>query len=192
VTLTDGRRTWSEDCDLLACGFGLVPNVELALALACELNEGSVKVDSMQATSVPNVYCAGEPTGIGGADAALVEGQIAGYAASDQSSRAKPLLSRRASWHRFRSALAESFALRPELKLLATDETIVCRCEDVPLGRLRQFQTWREAKLHARCGMGPCQGRVCGPATAEILGWGTESVRPPICPARVSSLISDS
>lgn len=191
VTLTDGRRTWSEDCDLLACGFGLVPNVELALAVGCELNDGSVKVDSMQATSVPNVYCAGESTGIGGADAALIEGQIAGYAASDQASLAKALLGRRVSWKRFRSALAESFALRPELKLLASDETIVCRCEDVPLGRLRQFQNWREAKLHARCGMGPCQGRVCGPATAEILGWDIESVRPPICPARVSSLISE-
>lgn len=189
VTLTDGHRTWSHECDLLACGFGLVPNVELPLALGCELEEGFVRVDSLQATSVLNVHCAGEPTGIGGAEAALVEGQIAGYAASGQTSRAEALFGRRASWHKFRFDLAKTFALRPELKSLATPETIICRCEDIALGRLRQFQSWREAKLHARCGMGPCQGRVCGPATKMIFGWGMESVRPPICPARVNSLI---
>src|SRR5262249_28725700 len=64
VTLTDGHDTWTEDCDYLACGFGLVPNVELPLALGCELKDGFVWVESNQATSVSNVYCAGEPTGI--------------------------------------------------------------------------------------------------------------------------------
>lgn len=190
VTLTNGERTWTEGCDLLACGFGLVPNTELPAALGCEIANGSVRVDSWQATSVGNVYCAGETTGIGGADCALVEGQIAGFASAGNESRAQALFERRASWHRFRSDLAQSFALRPELKSLAEDGTIVCRCEDVPLGRLRQFQDWREAKLHARCGMGPCQGRVCGPGTKELLGWGMGSVRPPVCPAKVQSLIA--
>jgi NADPH-dependent 2,4-dienoyl-CoA reductase/sulfur reductase-like enzyme len=191
VTLTDGHRTWSEDCDVLACGFGLIPNVELPLLLGCELENRFVQVDSWQGTSVPNVYCAGEPTGIGGADCALVEGAIAGYAAADQTSRAKALFGRRTSWHKFRSDLAQAFVLRPELKSLATEETLVCRCEDVTFARLRQFQSWREAKLHARCGMGPCQGRVCGAATKVIFGWGMESVRPPVSSARVSSLISE-
>jgi NADPH-dependent 2,4-dienoyl-CoA reductase/sulfur reductase-like enzyme len=191
VTLTDGNHTWSELCDVLACGFGLVPNVELAIALGCELKEGFVRVDSWNATTVPRVYCAGEPTGIGGADCALVEGQIAGYAAAGETVRAEALFGQRASWHRFRSQLSTAFALRSELKSLAQDSTIVCRCEDVRFGRLRQFQSWREAKLQARCGMGPCQGRVCGPATKVLLGWGMESVRPPVCPAHVGSLIAD-
>jgi len=190
VTFRDGHRTWSLECDLFACGFGLVPNVELALALGCELQAGFVKVDPWQATSVPNVFCAGEPTGIGGADCALVEGQIAGYAAAGRQSRAEALWPQRFSWHRFRSSLANAFALRAEVKTLASPDTIVCRCEDVPLSQLRQFTGWREAKLHSRCGMGPCQGRVCGPATKEVFGWGMESVRPPVCPARVQSLIA--
>lgn len=190
VTFTDGQRTWIMDCDLLACGFGLVPNVELPLALGCELRAGFVKVDQWQATNVPNVFCAGEPTGIGGADCALVEGQIAGYAAAEKLDRAEALLRQRASWHRFKRSLAEAFALRSEVKVLATPETIICRCEDVRLGQLRAFTNWREAKLHARCGMGPCQGRVCGPAAKELLGWGMDSVRPPVCPARVRSLIA--
>ncbi|HZR16363.1 MAG TPA: FAD-dependent oxidoreductase [Verrucomicrobiae bacterium] len=191
VTFTNGQRTWSTDCDLLACGFGLVPNVELPLALGCELEHGFVRVDQSQATTVPNVFCAGEPTGVGGADSALVEGQIAGYAAAGKLDRGHALFAQRASWHRFRSSLANAFALRAELKSLAAPETIVCRCEDVNLGRLRRFDNWREAKLHARCGMGPCQGRVCGPATKEVLGWGMESVRPPVCPARVQCLIAE-
>jgi len=189
VTLTNGQSTWTEPCDLLACAFGLVPNVELPLAAGCELKEGFVLVDSWQATSVKGIYCAGEPTGVGGADCALVEGQIAGYAASHQPARAQALFARRASWHQFRAALASAFALRPELKSLAAEDTLLCRCEDIPLGRMRQHDNWRDAKLQTRCGMGPCQGRVCGAAAKVLLGWGMESVRPPVLPARVRSLI---
>jgi NADPH-dependent 2,4-dienoyl-CoA reductase/sulfur reductase-like enzyme len=190
VTFTNGQRTWTENCDLFACGFGLMPNTELALAVGCRLVNTRVQVDEWQATSVSNVYCAGEPTGIGGADCALVEGEIAGYAAAGQTERAQSLFPRRASWHKFRTRLEKTFALRPELKTLATDDTLICRCEDVPLAHLKQFKNWREAKLQSRCGMGPCQGRICGAATQHIFGWGMESVRPPLLPARVQSLIS--
>lgn len=190
VTLTNGNKTWTEECDALACGFNLVPNVELPAAVGCELTNGFVRVDRMQATSIANVFCAGEPTGIGGADCALTEGQIAGYAASGQSARAEALFAAREGWHAFREALAKTYALRPELKKLAMDDTLLCRCEDVALGRMRQFSGWREAKLLTRCGMGSCQGRVCGAAAKIVLGWGAESVRPPVLPARVSSLIT--
>ncbi len=81
-----------------------------------------------------------------------------------------------------------AFALNPALRSLATDETLVCRCEDVELKRLKEHDGWRSAKLHTRCGMGPCQGRICGPAVDFLLGWKVESVRPPIFPARVESL----
>jgi NADPH-dependent 2,4-dienoyl-CoA reductase/sulfur reductase-like enzyme len=190
VSLTDGQRTWSEQCDLLACGFGLIPNVELPLALGCKLTDGRVQVDSTQMSSIPGVYCAGELTGVGGADAAMTEGQIAGFAAADDNERAKRLFGQRATWNKFKASLETTFALRPELKSLATDDTIICRCEDVPFGQVRTLRNWRDAKLQTRCGMGPCQGRVCGPATKVLLGWGMESVRPPICPARVQSLIA--
>jgi D-hydroxyproline dehydrogenase subunit alpha len=191
VTLTDGRRSWSEDCDLLACGFGLVPNVELPLALGCQLNDGFVRVDESQATTVAGVYCAGEPAGIGGADSALVEGQIAGHAASGKPEKATPLVRSRARWRGFAAALAGTFALRPELKQMAAPETLVCRCEDVTCEKMKAFDSWRDAKLQTRCGMGACQGRVCGAASKVIFGWGMESVRPPILPARVESLIRD-
>lgn len=190
VTLTDGRKTWTEECDFLGCGFHLVPNVELPLALGCELKNGFVSVDQWQATNVANVFCAGEPTGIGGVDCALTEGRIAGHAASGHTERAEALFRERDGWHSFRVALARAYALREELKNLAKDETLLCRCEDVTFGRAKQFSGWREAKLLSRCGMGACQGRVCGAAAKFVLGWGMESVRPPVLPARVGSLIT--
>lgn len=190
VTLTNGRRTWTEACDLLACGFGLTPNVELPHLLGCLLNDGCVLVNEVQATSLANVFCAGEPVGIGGADCALTEGLIAGYAASGQRSRAEALFRQRTSWHAFRAAMAKAFALRSELKTLAADDTLVCRCEDVTLGRVKQFNGWRDAKLQTRCGMGACQGRVCGGAVKFILDRNMESVRPPLFPVRVGSLIT--
>src|SRR5262249_24560677 len=104
--------------------------------------------------------------------------------------RAEALFGERAGWHAFREALAKAYVWRAELKTLATDETLLRRCEDVMLGRVRQFSGWREAKLLSRCGMGSCQGRVCGAAAKFVLGWGAESVRPPVLPARVRSLIT--
>jgi len=188
ITLTDGQRRWREACDIVACGFHLVPNVELPLALGCELTGGFVRVDVNQETTVNDVFCAGEPTGIGGADCALTEGLIAGYAAAGQAVRAQGFHRQRERWHRFRAGLAAAFELREELRSLAGEDTTLCRCEDVSLGRVKAFGGWREAKLHSRCGMGACQGRTCGAAAKFILGWGMESVRPPVLPARVSGL----
>ncbi len=189
VTLTNGRKTWSEECDYLACGFGLVPNVELALALGCSLSGGFAKVDGWQGTSVEDVLCAGEPVGIGGLDCALIEGRIAGYAAAGKHTRAIELLSKRETWHRFREGLAEAFSLRPEVKALAEEDSLVCRCEDVTFGRMKGHDGWRSAKLHTRCGMGSCQGRVCGAAAQALFGWSACSTRPPVSPARISSLM---
>ena len=190
VELTDGRKRWTEACDVLACGFHLTPNLELPGLLGCPLAHGFVRVDEWQATGVEGIYCAGEPTGIGGAEGALLEGQIAGYAASGQLARARALFARRAAMHRFRAALAETFRLRPELKNLAADDTTFCRCEDVAFGRVKGFAHGREAKLRTRCGMGACQGRTCGAAAKIIFGWEFESVRPPVLPARINSLLA--
>lgn len=188
VTLRQGRRTRTVSCDYLACGFHLVPNPELALLLGCASQDGRVQVDDFQETSVPGVYCAGESTGIGGLELSLVEGQIAGYAAVGWRAEAHKLFAVRERWRRFARALSRTFALRDELKTLPGSETIVCRCEDVPFERLRVYGSWREAKLQTRCGMGPCQGRICGAALEFLLDWRPESVRPPVFPARLESL----
>jgi NADPH-dependent 2,4-dienoyl-CoA reductase/sulfur reductase-like enzyme len=191
VRLTNGRRTWTVACDLLACGFHLVPNTELAQLLGCELRGDSVAVDEYQRTSVANVFCAGEPTGIAGLDAALVQGQIAGLVATGKIDKARPLLRRRSAERTFGEGLTRAFALRDELASLCEAETIVCRCEDVRFARLQAHTSWTEAKLQTRCGMGPCQGRICGPAVETIFGWKNASVRPPLFPVPISALWDD-
>ena len=177
-----------QPCDYLACGFGLVPNVELALLLGCALEEDRVRVDEWQQTTLEDVYCAGEPTGIGGVDLALAEGEIAGLAAAGARDRARPLFRARRAAARFAARLDAAFALRPELAALAAHETIVCRCEDVALERIVSCGNRRAAKLYTRCGMGPCQGRVCGPALEFLLGWPRDSMRPPLVPVAVEQL----
>lgn len=188
VTLTDGRKSWDEPCDYLACGFGLVPNVELPALLGCGLRGGAVQVDDWQRTTIPGVFCAGEAVGIGGLDAALVEGAIAGHAAAGNRAAARRLFGRRRRARRFARALDAAFALRSELRALPQPDTIVCRCEDVAWGRLAPYDSWRAAKLQTRCGMGPCQGRICGPALAFLRGVEPESLRPPALPARGQSV----
>src|SRR5271170_5306958 len=188
VRISRQGQTSEIGCDYLACGFHLIPNVELPRMCGCRLHENFIAVDEYQQTSVPGTYCAGEPTGIGGLELALVEGEIAGYAATNWEDRAKHLFAKRARYQKVVRILKDAFPLRPELKNLARPDTLVCRCEDVPHERLREHGSWRAAKLHARCGMGPCQGRVCGPAAEFLFGWQIDSVRPPLFPVRCSSL----
>ena len=173
------------DCDYLACGFHLVPNTELAQLLGCQIPNGYVQVDEFQQSSVAGVFCAGEPTSIGGLELSLIEGQIAGLAAAGRRQEAVQHFKQRAKLQGFAHALDRAFSLRPELQSLARPETIVCRCEDVPHRRLAVQQSWRAAKLQTRCGMGPCQGRICGPATEFLFHWKPDSVRPPVFPAQL-------
>jgi D-hydroxyproline dehydrogenase subunit alpha len=188
VTLSNGSKQWEIACDYLACGFHLVPNIELPSLLRCRIADGFVEVDELQQTSVEDIYCAGEPTGIGGVELSLLEGQIAGLAAAAKAGEAVHLAQRRKKMQWFVAELQKAFTLRPELLSLASGETLVCRCEDVPFDALRVCTSWREAKLHTRCGMGPCQGRICGAATEFLFGWSADSVRPPVFPALLSSL----
>jgi D-hydroxyproline dehydrogenase subunit alpha len=188
VMLRQGNRRWDEACDYLACGFHLVPNTELPARLSCRIADGFVATDETMQTSVFGVYCVGEPTGIGGVELSLLEGQIAASAAAGKAEEARRLARQRRGKLGFVRALHEACALDPQLRGLAADDTIVCRCEDVRFGTLREAGDWRQAKLHTRCGMGPCQGRICGAAAEFLFGWHADSVRPPVFPALVSSL----
>jgi NADPH-dependent 2,4-dienoyl-CoA reductase/sulfur reductase-like enzyme len=188
VRVSEPGRMRDIPCDYLACGYHLVPNTELAQMLRCRLEGGLVQVDDCQQTSQAGIYCAGEPTGIGGVELAVLEGRIAGHVAAGDVDKAKAWSPARARYRKLVGAMKATFRLRPELATLAKDDTLLCRCEDVQVGRVRKHDSWKAAKLHTRCGMGPCQGRVCGVAAAFLFGWNVESHRPPAFPARCSSL----
>lgn len=181
-----GEKRFTKAVDYAAIAYGFTPETELAAAFGCEILAHGVWVDKRQQTSVPDVFCAGEGTGIGGVDVSLLEGQIAGLAACGKST--KHLVTSYAKERDFAAALQRTFAPRRELKILCDPETIVCRCEDVTYSQLSAQRDSRTAKLHTRCGMGPCQGRICGPANQFLFGWEGGTVRPPVLPARMASL----
>lgn len=179
-------------CDYLACGYGLLANSELAASLGCELDFSTghpkVKVNQWQGTSLEHVYAAGESTGVGGVDLALAEGAIAGFAATGDVGRARRYFMPRQSGLEFSQNLSLYFALRPELQQLCAPDTLVCRCEDVAYAQLQKHDNWRSAKLHTRCGMGACQGRICGAATQHLFNWEQDTGRLPFANARIASL----
>lgn len=195
--VTNGRRTLEVACDVLCVGYGLVPNLELPRLIGCAVQSRrpGVRVTDRQETSLPGVFAAGEICGIAGAEAAVVEGEIAGLAAAGGLSREDPAVRRlfaaRAAARQFGERLTAAFRLRPEVLGLAAPETIVCRCEDVPLDRFAAARTMREAKLRTRAGMGPCQGRVCGAALAAMKNLAPDSVRPPLVPVPLGALAAE-
>ncbi|GAA0716496.1 FAD/NAD(P)-binding oxidoreductase [Dokdonella soli] len=192
IEIEGARGVHRLECDQLAVGYGLVPNVELAGLLGCAMeHDGAhpqVQVDSLLRTSVADVHAAGELCGIGGLAAARIEGAIAGHAAAGDDEAATALLPQRAQARRFADLLRRHFALDPRLHALATPQTLVCRCEDVTLAALDGFTDARAAKLATRCGMGACQGRICGSALAELGCFPRGGVRPPLFPARLATL----
>jgi len=190
VVLTNGRRRRHLECDLVACGFGLVSSGALPVLAGCDQESGSTVVDRFQQTSVENIFCAGEITGIGGVDLAVAEGEIAGLAAAGNEAEASRLFGKRKRQRKFARWLNKSFALKAQLKDMPDDDTIICRCEDITYGQLKSLADQCSAKLYTRCGMGPCQGRVCSNALKFLLGWDLNTVRPPVFPAKIGDLIS--
>ncbi len=198
------------DVDVVAVGFGLVPSIELGLLLGCASHHDVVRgghcitVDRLQRTSVADVFAAGEICGIGGAQVAMAEGALAAAAILERRGLA-PVPARIA--HRVvpreraaADAMLRAFAPLPGLHELARPDTIVCRCEDVPLHRARDAAalhggSHRAIKLGCRAGMGPCQARICGPSL-QALACGRPAqimdlpvVQVPVKPVRTSTIV---
>lgn len=190
IVVSDGTVRRTIPCDVLCSAYGLVPNLELARLLGCAISEGAVVVDDGQETNRPHVFCVGETTGIGGMDLALVEGEIAALRATGRDF-GRRFTQRRAALRAAASEMERVFTPRAELRAVATPETIVCRCEDVAMSALSPSWTARQAKLYTRVGMGPCQGRVCGPALDFLLGWPADGTRVPTQPALLTTLLAD-
>lgn len=190
VSILRGQREITLACDRVACGYGLVPNLTLAQALGCAIGEGgAMLVDDAQRTSVEGVLAAGESTGVGGMELACVEGEIAGLTASGTSRDLSVLHAQRARWRRFAQRIERAFALGEAARAIPRADTLLCRCEDVTVGEVSAYADWREAKLHTRCGMGACQGRICGVASQTYFGWQTAQPRPPFYPAQIGTLM---
>jgi D-hydroxyproline dehydrogenase subunit alpha len=172
-------------CDVAAVSYGFVARLELALHLGCTTSQGpdgapAVEVDAVGRTSVPRVLAAGEITGIGGADLALVQGALAGTAAAAVAAGREPapphpaVAARLERLGGFAAAMHRAHPVADGWTGWLTDDTLLCRCEEVSTGAVREAVTElgatdaRTVKLLTRAGMGWCQGRICGPAVAAI------------------------
>ncbi|MFJ1608977.1 NAD(P)/FAD-dependent oxidoreductase [Streptomyces sp. NPDC088253] len=170
-------------CDTLAVGHGMLAHIDLAASLGCRIDGLNVAVDEEQRTDVPGVWAAGETTGIGGAALSLAEGHIAGRSAAarltgtrpDPRAWARAARSRRRA-REFFTALDTVYAPPAHWTEQVTDDTVVCRCEEVTAGAVRNAVDElgagdvRTVKLLTRAGMGWCQGRMCEPAVAGLAG----------------------
>jgi NADPH-dependent 2,4-dienoyl-CoA reductase/sulfur reductase-like enzyme len=184
-------RTEHHRVDALCVGHGFTPSPEVAVSLGCAVapSDGrggiAVRVDAYQRTTVPGVLAAGEVTGVGGAELSVSEGVVAGYAAAvalgvlperELERRTAAARRRRARERAFARALAAVYAPDDAAWIAGLDDdTVVCRCEEVTLGALREgvvhlgADDVRSVKLVTRAGMGLCQARVCGEPVARLL-----------------------
>ena len=178
------KKVQNIKCDVAAIGWGFTADTSLAGSLGCNQlvakDDGVVVwVDSKQQTSIPGVFAAGEITGIGGSDLSMAEGVIAGISAAKfvgcNVEVLKAHRKRRAKRQRFASALIRAYQIKPGWKSWLRDETIICRCEEVCLSDLKHSinelgaTDSRTAKLLTRCGMGLCQGRICGRFVVDLV-----------------------
>jgi NADPH-dependent 2,4-dienoyl-CoA reductase/sulfur reductase-like enzyme len=200
------------DVDTVVLGYGLVPSPELADLAGCALTfdagrGGWIPVadpERLMATSSPGVFVAGDGAGVAGADVAEAQGRLAGLGAAryvgrigavETERRAAPVRHTLGRFTAFRRTLESILAPRPGLYELTTDDTVVCRCEEVLAGEIRAAieagaRHVTEVRAVTRAGMGLCQGRMCVPTVCGLLGrWAglapeTAGRLPPRLPAR--------
>jgi hydrogen cyanide synthase HcnB len=184
---SDGLREHELACDAVGFGYALRSETQLADLLGCRFSYSSLQRgalperDAAGRSSVPGVYLAGDGAGIMGADAAEWAGQRAALALlSDaglpiDASRAATLETKLKRTTAFRIGLERAFPFPQGWAANAPDELVICRCEEITAGQLRQCandagaREMNRLKALTRVGMGRCQGRTCGVAAAEIL-----------------------
>ncbi len=200
-----------------AYSYGFVPNTELPNLAGCdlkfrkELGGWVVEVNEKMETSVPGIYCAGEVTGVGGALKSINEGQLVSisilerFGISDMIIGKKKKLLKARKYHLdFTKYFNTLYGINDKEIYDIPDDTIICRCEDVKMGDIREavssgFISPGSLKTSVRAGMGNCQGRTCGPIIYDLLAAssGTKgnnftpfSNRPPLKPVKINTLIN--
>ena len=206
--------------DTVCIGYGLIPSVWLTSLLGCRhdynpLVGGWVPFfDENMQTDQPGVFVAGDGAGIAGVLVAKMQGTVAGlYAAAhigdisvDRAvQNSLPQLRRLEPMGKFRRAMDLIYRIQPDLYASVTDDTILCRCESITAGEIRQAvregtTNLNDIKKRTRCGMGNCQGTNCQPAIAAILAREFETApskiemvttRPPARPIPLNLLMVD-
>jgi NADPH-dependent 2,4-dienoyl-CoA reductase/sulfur reductase-like enzyme len=204
--------------DTLLVHEGVVPNLHATLSLDCTVAWNPAQdcyvpvVDRWGESSRENLFIAGDSAAIAGATAAQLRGELAALAVAVKVGRMSDAAATAAA-RPIRRKLDRELAIRPFLDALfkprpqvfgPTDDTIVCRCEEITAGEIRALARVgcpgpNQIKAATRAGMGPCQGRQCGYTVTRILATaqnrppaeiGFFHVRPPLKPVTLGELAS--
>jgi len=211
-----GSREERVDADVVLLHAHVIPNTQLTrlMRLEHEWSEPQAswrpRVDEWGRSSDPRVSVAGDGAGISGARAAEAAGQLAALDAAAalgridvaERNRLGAAARRERRVHLRVRPMLDAMYRPPDWLLNPPDETIVCRCEEVTAGAIRAMTKLgcrgpNQTKFFSRCGMGPCQGRVCGPTVSAILAAenglspqevGAYRIRPPLKPLPLAAI----
>ena len=171
--------------DTLLLHQGVTPNVNLAMAAGVRHRwDGrqlcwTPELDEAGATSVPGVSIAGDGAGIAGAWAAEERGRLAAIAvirdlAPDALQVNEQFVRNRLYQQELGRAFIDMLYQPPAQFRRPQGDVIVCRCEEVTAKQIRDTADLgcegpNQMKAFLRCGMGPCQGRLCGLTVTELI-----------------------
>ncbi len=204
------------EASLLLLHQGVIPSLHITQAAGCEINWNEIqqcwvpRIDRWGQSSLAGILITGDGAGISGARAANLSGQLSGLQVAHELGR----ISRKQRDQLaapVKNALMRHRAIRPFLDawyrvadayLIPPDETMVCRCEEVFAGEIREITKSgcigpNQAKAFTRCGMGPCQGRMCGNTVEHIMAdirgesvarTGRYRARPPLKPVTLGQI----
>lgn len=175
-------------CDTLLLHEGVIPSTHVSRAIGLDHMWDPAqacwrpRADAFGASSHPRVAVAGDGAGIGGWEAAVAAGRLAaldaarrlGAVAEDAFADrvAGPLAARTAALAP--RGFLDALYAPPPGALAPADDVIACRCEEVTAGAVRSAARLgatgpNQLKAYLRCGMGPCQGRLCAPTVAALI-----------------------
>ncbi|WP_417804382.1 FAD-dependent oxidoreductase [Thalassospira lucentensis] len=167
---------------------GIIPLFELLADAGCRFDWFEAdsywkpRTNEWGQTTCPGIFAAGDVQGIGGAKAARVRGAMAALEIATLTKKISQQ-ERDALARSMRNRLGRHLSLRPLMlsqfpsglgARLPSDDTIVCRCEEVTAQTIRETQhagasTINQMKAVTRCGMGPCQGKMCASTASRIM-----------------------
>ncbi len=174
--------------ELLAIGFGFVPNLEVARSAGVNiiydetLGGWIVNTDERLMSSNKNIYACGEITGVGGAEKSQIEGELSALALLDSlnlldnsgKNKIQKLIKKRKKAIKYSKCFNTVFSVPLEFYKNIEDDTVICRCENISMKKIREAieigpSDMNFVKTFTRAGMGNCQGRICGPIIENII-----------------------
>lgn len=216
VEVRCGGKKLTFEADMLLLHFGVIPETHIYRLLKCHMEWHEKyrywypKTDRWGRTNFERIFAAGDGSGVSGAIAAEIKGELAALevahclgiiTAYERDGLAAPHLEALARDGYPRPLIDAFFAFDPSSFAFEND-TVLCRCENITVGDVRKIVSQgvtelNEVKAITRCGMGPCQGRMCGPVLGEIVAAelggfvpdaGLLTIRPPLKPIPLGEL----